>query len=268
MKRILSKYLAEGKMYEALLVAQNAVYKTCDKANFESYWDLLIKLTNETDDLVIASKYAEKANELIAFFAENIEINEDMVDFIIEKRQQLDNVKTTLNSKQLGIERMFVAESVKENGEYLDLINRLADDIESIDNEEQFKKRLEQIRLIDDKIKSNYLSVEQKHEYEKLTSKCSNIVEKKTSYFEYKKNLAYNNSAVEAYERAFNFIKTGKGLGTDASIVKEMFMFDASRLFSETLIYYNHVYSYIFNKLSDDEKLILTKAAINSSKKR
>ena len=268
MTQLMSKYLAEGKVYEALLVGQNIAFKNCNKANFEGYWNLLIKLSKETDDLLIASKYVEQANALIAFFAESVELNDEIVKFIIQKRQQLDLINSELHQKVLNKEQEMIDANVKKNNEYLSLINKLADNIVDIDDEEQFKKRLEQIRLIDVEILKEYLTSEQKNEYERLTNKCSQIVAEKTGYFEHKKNVDYNNRAVEAYERAFNFIKTGKGFDSHSDIIKEMFTFDASRLFAETIIYYNHVYTYIFSKLADEEKLMFTKVAINLSKKR
>ena len=63
-------------------------------------------------------------------------------------------------------------------------------------------------------------------------------------------------------------IKNSKNLDNHIEIIKNMFSFDATRLFSETVIYYNQVYSYIFSVLSDEDKLALTKVAINSQKKR
>ena len=136
------------------------------------------------------------------------------------------------------------------------------------DSEEIFQERLERIRLLDAKVQKEFLTIEQQREYEKLTQKCAEIVAEKTAHFERAKNLDYNNRAVEAYEQAFNFFKSGKGFDAHLDIIKNLFAFDAARLFNETVIYYNHVYSYIFSKLSDEEKLAFTKVAINCSKKR
>lgn len=47
-----------------------------------------------------------------------------------------------------------------------------------------------------------------------------------------------------------------------------LFAYDAGRLFNETLIFYNHVYSYIFNKLDDNGKLELTKYSIECERKQ
>ena len=268
MTQLVSTYLSQGKIYEALLVAQNLAYKNCDKVNVEDYWKLLIHLTKETNDLMMASKYIERAKALLAFFSENVEIDEEMVDFLIDKRSQLDTISNELHQKVLSKEQEIFDNNASENSRCLSLIDRLADDISDTTDEDQYNKRLDQIRAIDSKIKKEFLRDDQKVEYERLTKKCAQIVSNRASFFELKKNIEYNNEAVQAYEKAYNFIKSGKEFDEHLDIIKSMFSFDASRLFSETLIYYNHVYSYIFSKLSDEEKLLFTKVAINLSKKR
>ena len=61
---------------------------------------------------------------------------------------------------------------------------------------------------------------------------------------------------------------TIQGEGFDAYLVSStLFAFDAGRLFNETLIYYNHVYSFIFGKLDDDGKLALTRYSIECERK-
>ena len=157
MTQLMGKYLAEGKVYEALLVGQNLAFRNCNKANFEGYWNLLLNLSKETEDLLMASKYVEQANALIAFFAENSELDEMTVEFIIKKRQQLDTINSELHQKVLKKEQELIDVNVKKNNEYLTLINKLAENIIDIDDEEQFKKRLEQIHLIDIEILKDYL---------------------------------------------------------------------------------------------------------------
>lgn len=61
--------------------------------------------------------------------------------------------------------------------------------------------------------------------------------------------------------------KNGKVVGNHKEIIKGLFMFDASRLYNETLVYYNHVYNYILGQLSDEEKFTLTKYAVMSERK-
>ena len=89
---------------------------------------------------------------------------------------------------------------------------------------------------------------------------------------EHKDNVLYNQKAVDAFASAFKQFKDNEAkyknhtqLYTLASTT--LFAFDAARLFNETLIYYNHVYSYIFSKLDDDGKLALTRYSIECERK-
>ena len=76
-----------------------------------------------------------------------------------------------------------------------------------------------------------------------------------------------NLKAVQAYENVFNYFKNNNVVDGHKDIIKSMFEFDASMLFNETLIYYNHVYNYVLSKMNDEEKLLITKYAIMSEKK-
>ena len=90
---------------------------------------------------------------------------------------------------------------------------------------------------------------------------------------EYKDNIDYNKKAVNAYNSAFTSFKNNESRYKDKSqlfslVSTTLFAYDAGRLFNETLIFYNHVYSYIFNKLDDNGKLELTKYSIECERKQ
>ena len=101
-----------------------------------------------------------------------------------------------------------------------------------------------------------------------LTKKSSEVVSVKMASFEKKRNRDYNLKAIESYERIFNMFKNRKVVGDHKEVLKGLFVYDASRLYNETLVYYNHVYNYVLNKLSDEEKFTMTKYAIMCEKMR
>lgn len=76
-----------------------------------------------------------------------------------------------------------------------------------------------------------------------------------------------------AFNSAFTSFKNNESRYKDKSqllglVSTTLFAYDAGRLFNETLIFYNHVYSYIFNKLDDNGKLELTKYSIECERKQ
>jgi len=49
-------------------------------------------------------------------------------------------------------------------------------------------------------------------------------------------------------------------------MTSKFFIFDTSKLFNESLVYYNHVYSMIFQEVNDNLKYKLTEWAIKTTK--
>lgn len=108
--------------------------------------------------------------------------------------------------------------------------------------------------------------------YDRLTKECTEAISRKMQELEYKSNKRYNKTAIEAYAKAYKAFKDDESLCKNwprlSRLASEtLFAFEASRLFNETLIYYNHVYSYIFNKLDDDGKLALTGLSVDCERK-
>ena len=165
--------------------------------------------------------------------------------------------------------------SAYKTGEWEDTIPDeyiLKDTLQSADTQESFDAILVKIGKIDSEIDKDALTEEQNNVYEALTKDHTELIGSKMRQLEYKKNIDYNKKAAEAFASAFERFRKDEGkykkqtqLFTLAS--KTLFAYDASRLFNETLIYYNHVYSYIFSKLDDDGKFALTRYPIECERK-
>jgi len=121
-------------------------------------------------------------------------------------------------------------------------------------------------------LEKDYLSPDQKELYDTLTSEYSKVVADKLAELERIENIEYNKSAVKSFKRAFDDFQLSETKYKENqsqlySLVSDnLFGYDATRLFNETLIYYNHVYSFIFNKLDDDNKFRLTQFSIDCEK--
>lgn len=165
--------------------------------------------------------------------------------------------------------------SAYKTGEWEDTIPDeyiLKDTLQSADTQESFDAILVKIGKIDSEIDKDALTEEQNNVYEALTKDHTELIGSKMRQLEYKKNIDYNKKAAEAFASAFERFRKDEGkykkqtqLFTLAS--KTLFAYDASRLFNETLIYYNHVYSYIFSKLDDDGKFALPRYSIECERK-
>ena len=269
MKELFLKYKSESKISEALLVGQNLFNKNgADKECFEMYFALLIELAAKSENYAYGERYLQQATAALTYFAENVDIDEQTVDYIKEKEAELDDIFSILNSRAEERKKEALKAKIKDNDDSLSLIKKVADKLQSIDDKNDFDNSLVQIEKIDSSIDRDHLVERQQKEYDALTRMCSDIVSKKLKEFEKKSNVEYNIKAIEAYEKVFKMFKDGETGSKHKAALKEFFAFDASRLFNETLIYYNHVYGYILSKLNDDEKLTLTKYAILSETRR
>lgn len=137
----------------------------------------------------------------------------------------------------------------------------------------EFDKLLQEISAVDAEIDHDNLTSEQKTHYDQLNKSCTDTISAKMRQLEYKDNIDYNKKAVNAYNSAFTSFKNNESRYKDKNqlfglVSTTLFAYDAGRLFNETLIFYNHVYSYIFNKLDDNGKLELTKYSIECERKQ
>lgn len=270
MRQLFNSYIAQGKTKEALIVGQNALNRgSCDVDIFNMYYDLLIELCNKADNHNIKTDYWQQASAALAFFSDNAELDESVVSDILEKEKQLNDIYQKLLEDENRLRSRNETSAIEYNNQALDLVKRLIEEkLKKASNRNDFNHVLEQISKIDKSLKQDYLTDQQKDNYDNLTKTCSETVSAKLKEFEDKSNKEYNIKAVEAYERAFQFFKNASGEEFHKDIIKDFFSFDVSRLYNETIIYYNHVYNYIMNKLDDDGKFKFTKYAILSEKRR
>ena len=190
------------------------------------------------------------------------------MEFILKKEEELSKASGYLLEKGQELERDKIKNEVIYNNDTLSLLNQLLEKIVKCENEHDFNIFINDLGRIDQSINRERLSSSQESKYVALTKKASEVVSTKMSYFEKIKNRDYNIKAIEAYESVFNMFQNGKVVADHKETMKSLFTFDTSRLYNETLVYYNHVYNYILGKLSDEDKFIMTKYAIMCEKKR
>ena len=158
------------------------------------------------------------------------------------------------------------------NSDALKKLFLLKDKLQGATSQESFDTVLTEIGAVDAEISKDAFTKEQSAIYDSLTKDHTDLISAKMRELEYKRNIVYNKKAADAFERAFKEFrgdenKYKKQTQLFALVSSTLFAFDASRLFNETLIYYNHVYSYIFSKLDDDGKLALTRYSIECERK-
>ncbi|WP_405383086.1 hypothetical protein [Phascolarctobacterium sp.] len=274
MLSLFEKYKNENKIREALLVGQNLCNQNpADGKCFSAYFSYLCDLAEKLPSFADREGFAERASVALAFYSENAVLtSEQDVDSISDYQRRLGTILDELNDEKMD-EIAKQKEAIRtQNIQNLSSLYSLKSKIRTSATQETFEKVMLQIEDIDNQLTKDYFTEEQKKSYESLTKEITDITTLKMRELEYAKNLEYNKKAAEAFAKAFKEFKSDESNYKNQTqlfnlVSKTLFAFDASRLFNETLIYYSHVYSYIFSKLDDDGKLALTRYSFECERK-
>ena len=274
MLELFNELKEQGKVTEAVLVGRNLFNKNPDNLEvFCNYMDLLLMLAENLPAVEERKNFLNQASIALAFYEENAELTIAVIEGIKKYREKLSIIVNNLYE----IERIREVEKYKkienENTNKIKSLYSLKRKIMNVKSQNDFDEILKEISSIDSEINHDYLNEEQNQHYNQLNKECTECISEKMRELEYKKNISYNKRAVESFDLAFHKFKYNEGEYRNQTklfglVSNTLFAFDVSRLFNETLIYYNHVYSYIFSRLDDDGKFALTKFSIECERKQ
>ena len=273
MNPMFNEYKDAGKIQEALLIGRNMVNKAPgDPECVNAYLDFLLMLAEKLPRTDERKGFADQANLVLSFYEENADLTDDIINDIRVYRNRLGAVVADI--AQLEQEEYEKQKRAIEatNTTQIKKLYAIKQKLENTKTHAEFDKLLQEISAVDAEIDHDSLTPEQKTHYDQLNKSCTDTISTKMRQLEYKDNIDYNKKAVNAYNSAFIKFKQNenqyKGTKLFGLVSTTLFAYDAGRLFNETLIFYNHVYSYIFNKLDDNGKLELTKYSIECERKQ
>lgn len=262
-------YAAKGSFREALIIGQNlAARNSGDPEVFNAYASVLESVMDTEGTSDGKMRYVQQLSSTLAMFSELVDMDDTMVRFVMSQEDRLGKLFDGIQQLRKQEEREFVKKKIVANDDILVKLPSAMESLKKAADRESFDAVLQQIQQYDAAIDKSYLTDRQKNVYDSVTRQCSKIVDVKLRAFQRVADIAYNEQALEAYERVFRYFKDGKVLDDHKDVISGLFGFDPSRLFNETLTYYNHVYAYVLSKLDDDGKFRLTKAAIHSEIRR
>ena len=244
-----------------------------DSECVNAYLDFLLMLAEKLPRTDERKSFADQANLVLSFYEENADLTDDIINDIHVYHNRLGAVVTDI--AQLDQEEYEKQKRAIEatNTTQIKKLYTIKQKLENAKTHAEFDKLLQEISAVDAEIDHDNLTSEQKTHYDQLNKSCTDTISAKMRQLEYKDNIDYNKKAVNAYNSAFTSFKNNESRYKDKSqllglVSTTLFAYDAGRLFNETLIFYNHVYSYIFNKLDDNGKLELTKYSIECERKQ
>ena len=275
MEKLLEKYINTGDIDSALLVGRNIVNRTpSDKEGVCQFFDFLIELAENLPALEERREYADQAEVILAYVAENAALTEEYIKSLTEMKKKVKEVSDIITMAEDKKIEEIVSKIEHSNSQSIKRIYSVCDELRKVENQEDFDKYMRILSEEDSKIDKTYFSDELKQQYDILTKECTELISSKMQEIEHEQNVKYNKLAVEQFSRAFEEFKKNeaiykKDLSALNGLVSDfIFSFDTQKLFSETLIYYNHIYQFIFEKLDEEGKLAITKFAVDASKKR
>lgn len=273
MLELFDTYKKAGKISQALMVGRNEFNRNSDNAEvFDAYFSYLCTLAETLPALADRSHFADQANVALSFYIENAVLTESVVDDIMAYQSRIDSIYGAIAKDQQEKADKQRNEIQHHNSECLKNLYTLKDKLRTASSKEEFDELLIQIGRVDAKIDKESFTEEQSDTYDALTKEHTDLISSKMRELEYKKNVAYNKQAADSFAKAFDQFRNNEGKYKNQTqlfslVSATLFNYDASRLFNETLIYYNHVYSYIFSKLDDEGKLALTRFSIECERK-
>ena len=273
MLALFNSYKDAGRISEALMVGRNAFNRNPDSSEiFDAYFAYLCTLAETLPSFADRSHFAEQAGVALAFYTENAILTETVVSDIAAYQSRLDTIYAEISNVQQAKADRENEEIERHNSECLKKLYALKDKLQAVSAQADFDAILAQIGQVDAEIDKDSFTREQSDAYDALTKHHTELISSKMRELEHKKNVSYSEQAAESVAKPFSQFRNNEGKYKNQTqlfslVSTTLFSYDASRLFNETLIYYNHVYSYIFSKLDDDGKLALTRFSIECERK-
>ena len=267
--------LKDTNIWDAQIVGKNLFCKHPDNVEcFVAYFDFCIKVAGYPIEINARSFFLSEAELALNVFSEKADVTEQMLSLIQGKREELLKASSVINEAIAKNDKAVYDNRMKANTDALTRLASLRDELLSVKAQEAFEATLNEIAIADNLLDKSIFTDSQVAIYESLTRGYSELVSKKMAELANDEDVKYNKEAAQAFKKAYTLFKgdESKYKGHEHNlyelVARYLFAYDAKRLFSETLIYYNYVYSYIFNKLDDDGKYRFTQFSFDTPKSK
>lgn len=270
---LFQEFITKNDIWQANLLIKNIFNKNIENRDiFQTFYEFSIKIANWNLDIPTRKMFLEQASSAVIFFSENALLTSDVIEMVYACQNEVDNIRNEINRiEQIQIDRR-VEDAKKEQSELILKLTEYKFALGKSSNQQEFNTLLEKIKVVEEQIDVSFLTEMDEKLYKELTMDYPNIINQKLNEFEKVKVKEYNKKAVSDFYQVFNEFKQNEDkyktsmLELKRLVRTRLFSYDAGRLLNETIIYYNHVYSYIFGKIDEEGKYNLTELAIELEK--
>lgn len=274
MSELVERLKNNGNIFDAYLVMKN--YLSKDMANkevFKEYIDLAMEIVSYNILYEERLEYLQDANTALEMFSESVEMDEDSLILIKDTRSGINKAYTEIINSQSEYNEKKKREIQEANNKLMKELNNLYSELVISKSQEGFDEILSKVSDIDSKVNKEELSSTQQKSYEKLTKSFSQAISSKMEELNRLSLMEYNKKAIRSLDEVFKIFtndekkKMYKSESTLKNLmVSKFFVYDTSKLFNESLVFYNHVYSLVFQAVDNNLKYKLTEWAVNTSK--
>ena len=263
----------QNNFWDAHTVGKNLFCKFPDNQDFfDKYFSFCCAVASYPMETETRSFFLKEAEVALSIFSERARMSVDVLKFIEDKRQVLIKTSYAFNQKIEEEMAKTRSEIIEANNSFLRELVSLKGEFLLCKDQILFDKLISQMAAIEEHFDKESFTDTQKVQYDSLTREFSNLVSKSMAAITNASEVEYNKKAAKSFKVAFDLFKndsdryTGNERNLYELVAKHLFAYDAKRLFNETLVYYNHVYTYIFNKLSDEVKFRFTQFSFDIPK--
>lgn len=272
MSELVKKLQEEGRFTDAYIVAKNALSKDIGNADlFQNFIDMALEIAMYDIIFDERKQYVSDANSALALFAENVDMSEAALAMIKQAKARVTETFLAVCQEE---EVYFAQQAGSVREKNTELLNQLVDiynRIKSAKDQSQFEKILSEVSQVEAQLAKEVFSADQQTSYEMLSKSFSQAISEKMEELNRNELLDYNKRAVSCFNDVLQAFKRDSGKYKNESNLKALmtskfFVFDSSKLFNETLVFYNHVYSVVFQDVNDTLKFKLTEWALRTDK--
>ncbi len=266
--------LKDKNIFDAYLVIKNQLNKdVTNKEIFEKFIETGITLSKLDVEFNYRRQIASEMLSAFRMFSESIDIDEDMLSFIKNVQKRIDECWNKIDDDENEFLKKFSDKKEDENRQILSNLSDLLGKLKNATDQKQFDELLESVSKIDVQLDKDSFNTKQEDSYNSLTKAFSKTISEKMEQLNRQELLEYNKVAVKHFKEVFDSFKNNISKYKERNnlknlLTKKFFIYDTSKLFNETLIYYNNVYNMIFQEVDNDLKFAVTEWALNTKKLR
>ncbi|NMI05789.1 hypothetical protein HF638_17575 [Paenibacillus sp. SZ31] len=265
--------VASNEIWDAHTIIKNLYNRNVgDTDLFQRYFNFCCMVAGWDIELDTRNYFLDEASTALIVHAENTTIDAKQLAVIKACREGLDIIRGELSAIQNALVQKYARETQAKNNATLKDLAELKGELSRASNQEAFDRVLLTLTEIENQLVKEELTEDQNSLYDRMTKEYSALISDKLTKLAIASNTEYNRNAVKEFKFVFDSFQKNESMYTrsieklDILVSSRLFAFDPARLFNETLVYYNHIYSYIFCKLDEDGKFRLTQISIDKEK--